>query len=176
MHQLILGYDIVQVAYHVADIEQAAVWAANILGAGPFVLSKKIELAEGVHWGEPCPFVHSSAYGQWGKIMLELVQQESSGASPFRDLYDEDEHGLHHVAVMVDDMASALRHFEEADIPRVTKAVTLSGVEFAFLDATASLGHYIEVYEAGDAVKGFYEYVESLSKQPWDTQHPFVGR
>ena len=49
MHQPVLGYDIVQVAYHVADIEQAAVWAANILGAGPFVLSKKIELAEGVH-------------------------------------------------------------------------------------------------------------------------------
>mgnify|MGYP005676620649 FL=1 len=107
--------------------------------------------------------------------MLELVQQESNGASPFRDLYGEDEHGLHHVAVMVDDMAVAVRHFEEADIPRVTKAVTLSGVEFAFFDATASLGHYIEIYEAGDAVKGFYEYVESLSKQPWDTQHPFVG-
>ena len=53
--------------------------------------------------------------------------------------------------------------------------MTLSGVEFAFLDATASLGHYIEVYEAGEAVKGFYEYVESLSRQPWDTQHPFVG-
>ena len=45
MHQPILGYDIVQVAYHVADIERAAVWAANTLGAGPFVLSKDIALS-----------------------------------------------------------------------------------------------------------------------------------
>ena len=112
--------------------------------------------------------LHSSAYGQWGKIMLELVQQESNGASPFRDLYSEANRAST-MAVMVDDMAVAVRHFEEADIPR-HKGVTLSGVEFAF-DATTSLGHYIEVYEAGDAVKGFYEYVESLSKQPWDTKH-----
>ena len=69
MQKPILGYDIVQVAYHVVDIEQAAVWAANTLGAGPFVVSKDIELSEGVHRGESCSFVHSSAYGQWGKIL-----------------------------------------------------------------------------------------------------------
>ena len=173
MHQPILGCDIVQVAYHVADIEQSAKWAAKTLGAGPFVVSRDIELSESVHRGEPCPFVHSSAYGQWGKIMLELVQQESSGASPFRDLYSEDEQGLHHVAMMVDDMDAAVGHFEDAGVPRVTRAVTLSGVEFAFLDATATFGHYIEIYEAGAAVKGFYEHVEALSKKNWDVNDPF---
>ena len=153
MHQPILGCDIVQVAYHVADIEQSARWAAKTLGAGPFVVSRDIELSEGVHRGEPCLFVHSSAYGQWGKIMLELVQQESSGASPFMD--------------------AAVGHFEGVGVPRVTRAVTLSGVEFAFLDATATLGHYLEIYEAGATVKGFYEHVEVLSKHSWDVDNPF---
>lgn len=173
MHQPIWGCDIVQVAYHVADIEQSARWAAKTLGAGPFVVSRDIELSEGVHRGEPCLFVHSSAYGQWGKIMLELVQQESSGASPFRDLYSKDEQGLHHVAVIVDDMDAAVGHFEGVGVPRVTRAVTLSGVEFAFLDATATLGHYLEIYEAGATVKGFYEHVEVLSKHSWDVDNPF---
>ena len=106
--------------------------------------------------------------------MLELVQQESSGASPFRDLYGEDEHGLHHVAVMVDDMAVAVRHLKKRT-SRGSQRQSRSPASSLLSDATASLGHYIEVYEAGDAVKGFYEYVESLSKQPWDTQQPFVS-
>ena len=51
MHQPILGCDIVQVAYHVADIEQSAKWAAKTLGAGPFVVSRDIELSESIHRG-----------------------------------------------------------------------------------------------------------------------------
>jgi len=39
---------------------------------------------------------------------------------------------LHHVAIMVPDFEAALAHFAQLGIPRVTEAVTLTGVEFAF--------------------------------------------
>jgi len=174
--QQITGYDIVQVAYHVKDIKVAAKSAAKTFGAGPFVLSKNIQLSKGVHRGEPCPFVHSSAYGQWGDIMLELVQQEDEGASPFRDLYAKTEQGLHHVAIMVPDFKAALAHFAQLGIPRVTEAVTLTGVEFAFLDARETLGHYLEIYEASAALRGFYRFVADAAQAPWNPDEPFFTR
>ena len=43
-------------------------------------------------------FDHTSAYGQWGDIMVELVQDHGTGPSVVRDLYNVDESGLHHLA------------------------------------------------------------------------------
>ena len=95
--------------------------------------------------------------------MVEFVQQESQGPSPFRDLYQAHDRGLHHMAVMTADIEASYQHFEEHGMPRVTRAVTHSGVEFAFLDALDSLGHFIEIYEASPQLLGFYELVRTAA-------------
>ena len=77
----------VQMAYFVGDIRASARWAAQTLAAGPFFVIDRIELEWGEHRGKRCDFLHSSAYGQWGEVMLEFVQQDEEGPSPFRDLY-----------------------------------------------------------------------------------------
>jgi hypothetical protein len=41
--------------------------------------------------------------------------------------------------------------------------VTLSGVEFAFLDALDTLGHFIEIYEASPQLLGFYDLVRTAA-------------
>ncbi len=158
------GHSVVQIAYHVPNIEDAAKKMARQLGAGPFFISRDIQLSEGWHRGEHCPFVHSSAYGQWGDVMVEFVQQESSGSSPFRDLYRSEERGLHHLAVMTSDLTASYQHFESQGLRIATRAITLSGVEFAFIDALASLGHFIEIYESSDQLLGFYQMVKDAAK------------
>ena len=85
----------IQMAYFVTDIRAAARRASETLGAGPFFVFDRIELAWGEHRGQRCDFTHSSAYGQWGDLMMELVQQDVEGPSPFRDLYNPGEEGLH---------------------------------------------------------------------------------
>ena len=57
-------------------------------GAGPFLVSDNIQLAWAELRGVAGNFVHTSAYGQWGDVMLELVQQDSEGPSPFRDMFE----------------------------------------------------------------------------------------
>ncbi len=158
-----LGHAVVQVAYHVPDIEAAALAMAKQTGAGPFFISRNIQLAQSEHRGEACPFVHSSAYGQWGSVMIEFVQQDSPGPSPFRDLFQAHERGLHHMAVMTFDLNASYQHFEDHGMPRATRAVTHSGVEFAFLDALETLGHFIEIYEASPQLLGFYERVRAAA-------------
>lgn len=165
------NFAIVQVAYFVTDIRASAQHMANTFGAGPFYVLDNIQLAWGEHRGERCDFVHSSAYGQWGQVMMELVQQISPGPSPFRDLYAPGESGLHHVATMVDSLPDAYTEFAKAGYPVATRAETLTGTEFAFLDATASLGHFIEVYERSEALLGFYDFVDQAALD-WDGQEP----
>ena len=94
---------IVQVAYFVPDARAAAQRMVESHGAGPFHVIDRIELQWGELRGEPCDFVHTSAYGQWGGLMMELVQQDVEGPSPFREMYPPGRSGIHHVATMVDD-------------------------------------------------------------------------
>ena len=44
---------------------------------------------------------------------------------------------------------------------------TVTGTRFAFVDATASLGHMIELYEASEGLTGFYAMVRAAA-QNWD--------
>jgi hypothetical protein len=161
----------VQIAYFVNDVRAAASRMHAVFGAGPFHVIDRIVLARAEHRGAPCPFVHSSAYGQWGDVMMELVQQDVEGPSPFRDLYAPGEEGLHHIATFVDDVQQAIDGYAAAGMPLATRAVTHSGVEFAFIDATATLGHMIELYVADAALRGFYDAVRA-SARAWDGTRP----
>ncbi len=166
--------DIVQVAYHVSDIDRAATDMATKFGAGPFFVNKNITLSWGEHRGEPTDFVHSSAFGQWGSVMVELFRQENDTLnSPYRDMFGVDEEGLHHTAIMVPDLSEAFDYFESGGLPVVTRC-GLSGderVDFAFVDARSMLGHMIEIYPASADLVGFYDMVANVANG-WDGRDP----
>ena len=164
-----LCYPVVQIAYFVENIETSAIAANRRFGAGPFFIAKEIPLDWVVHRGKETTLVHSSAYGQWGHVMLELVQQDSLGPSPFRDLFDEGHFGLHHIALMVPSMQQAYQHFQEQQLEIATRAKTSSGVEFAFVDTLSSLGHFLEIYQKSEQLQGFYEMVAEAAEN-WQGQ------
>lgn len=158
--------DIVQVAYHVTDIRRAATDMAVKFGAGPFFVSENITLTWGEHRGEPTNFVHSSAYGQWGELMVEFFQQEDDSTNtPYRDMYAANQEGLHHTAIMVRDMEEAFDYFDRNDMPVVTRCGLGRGasVDFAFIDARKTFGHMIEIYPSSDGLLGFYKRVRDAS-------------
>lgn len=165
------AYPVAQVAYFVSDITSAAARMATTFGAGPFYIVEQIELAWAEHRGESCRFVHSSAYGQWGNVMMELVQQDSVGPSPFRDLYQPGEEGLHHIATMVSSLSEAGDRYAAAGIPLATRSMTESGTEFWFLDATSQMGHFIEVYEKTTQLSDFYNFIAQAA-EGWRGQDP----
>ncbi len=160
-----------QTAYFVPDIRRAALDAVRRFGAGPFFILDRIQLSKGVHRGQDCPFVHSSAYGQWGSVMMELVQQDVEGPSPFRDMYAPGESGLHHMATIVESLPAAYAHYQTTGLEVVTIAHTLTGTEFAFIDATDTLGHMIEVYEGSQGLLDFYAMVRGAS-EGWNGADP----
>jgi catechol 2,3-dioxygenase-like lactoylglutathione lyase family enzyme len=161
----------VQIAFFVSDIRAAAARMHAAFGAGPFYIIERIELERGEHRGSDCPFVHSSAYGQWGSVMMELVQQDVEGPSPFRDMYAPGMEGLHHVATFVDDVGTAIDHYAAAGMPLAARAWLPSGTEFAFVDARATLGHMIELYVPTPQLLGFYDFIRQAA-EGWDGTDP----
>ena len=160
------GLPIRQVAYFCADVRAAARAHNAAYGSGPFFVADNIPVARAVHRGVERLHDHSSAYGQWGEVMVEFVQQNNPGPSPFHDLYPEGSgrYGLHHVAVFVDDVDAALAAFAAQGAPCAMRAEMADGFVYAFADTSAALGHMTELYAPRPSLLGFYAMVADAAR------------
>jgi hypothetical protein len=149
-----------QIAYAVPDLSAATIDSfASTTGAGPFVVAEHIELARCTVDGFDGEFDHSSAYGQWGDVMVELiVEHQTRRIGPAI--------GVHHVAFMVDSLERAIAHCEVAAWPVALDATTRHGQRFAMCDARSDLGHLVELYEPSPALVAFYAHVRALADRP----------
>jgi catechol 2,3-dioxygenase-like lactoylglutathione lyase family enzyme len=160
---------LVQVAYAVDDVETAAREFARRLGAGPFFLRRHIELAVASHRGAAARFDHSSAYGQWGMVQVELVHVHDATPAPLAAAVGGS--GLHHVAWFVADIDAERSRLEALGWPEVLAAETAGGLRFAFHDARADLGHLVEIYEPAERLVTFYGAVAAAAAG-WDGAEP----
>jgi hypothetical protein len=161
----------VQVAYHVPDPVVAAERCARDYGWGPFVLLEHIALERSLHRGTPRPFDHTSAYGQAGDVMVELITQHDDTPSALRDLYAQHQSGVHHVACFVDDLRAELQRFRDRGVAVALDARTSTGVDFAMVDLSDELGHMLELYEPGEDLRRFYAHVRKLA-DGWTGERP----
>jgi len=154
----------VQVAYAVTDVAAAAARFAATTGAGPFFVLEHIELDRARVFGVERAFDHSSAYGQWGGVMVELVEEHSRPTVV-------DAPCLHHLAFMVDDLVAAVEWCTATGWAEVLFARTTRGQEFAFCDARHELGHLVELYQPSARLLGFYAMVAEAA-DGWDGTDP----
>ncbi len=165
-----LGPGIVQVAYHVPDPAAAAIRCAERYGWGPFYLFEHIPLARSSYRGRALPFDHSSAYGQAGEVMVELITQHGDAPSAVRERYAADASGLHHTACFAPDLTTTLARQVAAGANVVQDAETADGVRFVMLEAPL-LGHLLELYEPSPALLGFYAFIRRKARD-WDGSRP----
>jgi hypothetical protein len=147
----------VQIAYAVGDVTEAARrWVAR--GVGPFFVREHIEVTNVRIRGAAASFDHSSAYAQWGGLMIELIHQHHGGPEPVVS-----SGGIHHVAHFVDDFAAAAAQLASTGHAEVLYAETTTGMPFAFHDALDECGHLIEIYERTAPLARFYDMVRAAS-------------
>jgi hypothetical protein len=160
-----------QLAYKVNDLEAAAQTHHRQFGSGPFFVLRHVTLASSVHRGVERPFDHSSAYGQWGGVMVELVVQHNADPSALHEMFPHGSgtEGLHHAALFVDDLHAEIARFESEGAPLAQLSVTETGTAFAFVDTRKGLGHMLELYEPTAQLTGFYDFVAQAA-QGWDGQ------
>jgi len=155
----------VQLAYAVDDVTEAARrW--NARGVGPFFVRAHIDVCNSRVNGAPSTFDHSSAFAQWGDVMVELICQHDSGGERIVG-----RSGIHHAAFFVEDFETAAGQLTASGMPEVLYAETASGMSFGFHDGRAEHGHLIEIYERTDQLAWFYDMVRD-SAAGWDGSDP----
>jgi catechol 2,3-dioxygenase-like lactoylglutathione lyase family enzyme len=161
-----------QLAYKVNDLEAAALAHHRAFGSGPFFVLRHVALASSQHRGVERPFDHSSAYGQWGSVMVELVVQHNPDPSALHDMFPHGSgrEGLHHAALFVDDLDAEIARFAAEGAPLAQLSVTQTGTGFAFVDTREALGHMLELYEPTPQLTGFYDFVADAAKR-WDGRY-----
>jgi len=161
----------IQIAYHVPDPCASAEKLASELGWGPFFLLEHIALERCEYRGRRAVFDHTSAYGQAGEVMVELITQHDDTPSALRDLYRRHESGIHHVAYFVPHLGDALAAYAARGYAVALEARTATGVDFAMVDMSACLGHMLELYEPGPDLQRFYAFVRRAAAD-WDGSRP----
>lgn len=159
------GY--VQAAYIVADVEQAALrWAG--LGAGPFFLKPYKTQGQPTYLGQPANLDHISAFGQYGALMIELIQPLGEGPTVYS--LPRGGEGLHHFAEICPDIEASIAAAEALGHPLLCRSGTVQ-TPAAFIDARADLGHLIELVQDSPQLRYLYDFVAKAA-EGWDGTDP----
>lgn len=173
---------IVQNAYVVADLTAACHRFSDLLGIGPFFRTEPHPMRNVRYRGAPAaePVVIEIACAQAGDVQIELIQQHSPGPSAYRDVYAEDEEGLHHVAVFSADYERSRQSLAEAGFEVAMEISGADDYEICYMDTTAAFGHMLEIYPEHPSLLRFYAFVRSAAERwngqdlirPLDLRHP----
>ena len=144
MNKSLIKYPIQQWAYVVNDIEQACRTWNTMTGAGPFYVSMHHQGSHTYRGKETRPDL-SYAFGSVGDVHVQLIAQHCDTPSVYRDLFSRGREGFHHFALLVPDYEEERSRFVAAGCSVVTELVSAARV--CYVDATAWLGAYVELYE-----------------------------
>lgn len=166
------GHKVVQVAFAVDDLEQAALAWANRFGAGPFFVYDPVPVnAPAKADGSAAIFDQSAAFGQWGPVMVELVKWNDLEPGLISDTMGK--MGFNHIAYFVKDANEERVRLEQSGAP-VVLSLKFGDVPVHFHDARKATGFVIEHYPfAGAAEEMFRKVAEAADG--WNGKDPLRG-
>jgi methylmalonyl-CoA/ethylmalonyl-CoA epimerase len=159
-------------AYVVEDIETTVSRLVDQLGAGPFFLIENVPLEKVLSRGEPAEFVHNSAFGYCGDGAIELIEAIRLAPERVEKGFAAPRPRIQHVAYVVPstevvDLRSSL---DERGLPQYL-STWLGAVETTLHDASAALGHDIEIHADNEGLHNFFAMVRNAA-EGWDGSEP----
>jgi hypothetical protein len=150
-----------QIAYFVPDVRAAALEHHQSFGSGPFYVVDQVILPFCEYRGKAAQWSMSSAFGQWGGMQVEFMQQNDEAPSIFHDVFPagSGRYGMHHLAFIVDDLWSVARAFEKQGYPIGLHARMANGIEAILIDTIKSNGHVLEFYEPSLPLLELYDFI-----------------
>ena len=159
-------------AYVVEDIETTVSRLVDQLGAGPFFLIENVPLEDVLSRGEPATFVHNSAFGSCDGSAIELIEVVSLAPERVERGFSGARPRIQHIGYVVPttkvaDLRSSL------DDRGLTQYLSseLGEVETTLHNASATLGHDIEIHVDNQGLHGFFSMVSGAA-EGWDGSEP----
>lgn len=160
------------VAYIVDDIKATVDRLVDQLGAGPFFHIESVPLEDVVSGGEPAEFVHNSAFGRCGDGTIELIQVVSLAPERVEKAFAAPRPRVQHVAYVAspDRVADLRIALDERGLSQYLSS-HFGGVETTLHDASATLGHDVEIHVDNEGLRGFFGMVSDAAED-WDGSEP----
>jgi methylmalonyl-CoA/ethylmalonyl-CoA epimerase len=158
-------------AYVVEDIEATVNRLVEQLGAGPFFLIERVPVENVLSRGEPAEFVHNSAFGSCGGA-IELIEAVSLAPERVEERFSGPRPRVHHVAYVVPptEVADLRASLDERGLPQYLSS-QLGEVETTLHDASAALGHDIEIHADNEGLHEFFGMVRGAA-EGWNGSEP----
>jgi hypothetical protein len=159
-------------AYVVDDIEATVSRLVDQLGAGPFFLIENVPLENVVSRGEPAEFAHHSAFGfGWG-APIELIQPVSLAPERVERGFAGPRPRLQHVgyALPLAEVAELRSSLDERGLAQYLSS-QLGEVENTLHDASAALGHDVEILVDSQSLRDFFGMLRGAA-EGWDGSQP----
>jgi hypothetical protein len=159
-------------AYVVDDIEATANRLVDQFGAGPFFLIENVPVENVRSRGEPAEFVHNSAFGYCGDGAIELIEPVSLAPERVAKGFSAPRPRVQHVAYVVPEteVADLRSSLDDRGLPAYL-STWIGEAETTLHDATATLGHDIEIHADNEGLRGFFAMVRG-GAEGWDGSQP----
>ena len=163
--------EVMQLAYVPADFDGALKFWIETMGAGPFFALDHVQLEAVKYKGQPVEIDFSMVLGYWGDIQIELIRQHNDSPSIYTAWRNEGREGLHHVCILVDDMALARRVCAEAGATVMQEAIVPGGGDVIYVDTGGGPGTMVEILKPGPGAPQFFAMMREAARG-WDGADP----
>ncbi len=165
-----MNHKIVQLAYVVNDLREAAEHWIKTLGIGPFFILDRPQVANPIYRGKPGEVEFSAALCQAGDIHIELIEQHCDSPSCYRDLIPQGKEGFHHVAVIVEDYDKEVARYEALGCP-VASSGEFGPLKFCYIDTSATTNTMVELLEDLPFIHDYFASIRQAAEN-WDGSRP----
>ncbi len=166
LHPLI-RYPILQHAWFVDDIEEAAHRWHRLTGAGPFFVTRDHWGERHLHRGQEMTVPLDYGFGYHGDTHLQLIQQNHEGPSIYREMYGPGEEGFHHVGMLVpdDEVERIGNEFEDAGYPVASSLWAVANV--IYVDTREAIGCFLECHGDNPDIRAVFARWKRAADE-WD--------
>jgi len=162
---------VMQLAYVPADFDGALKYWIEVMGAGPFFALDHVKLEGAKYRGAPSDIDFSMVLGHWGDLQIELIRQHNDAPSIYKAWRDDGHEGLHHVCILVDDMAHARDVCAAAGAQVAQEGLVSGGGEVIYVDTGGGPGTLVEMLKPGPGGPAFFAMIREAARG-WDGSEP----
>ncbi|ENO87291.1 VOC family protein [Thauera linaloolentis] len=162
---------IMQLAFVPADVPGALRYWTETMGVGPFFKLSNIVVDAARYKGGPADIDFSVYIAYWGELQIEIIEQHNDAPSIYSTWRGEGREGLHHVCIVVEDMARARAVCAEAGAAVMQEIWLPGGGEAIYVDAGGGSGGLIEMICFPPDNYAFFDVMREAARG-WDGSEP----
>ncbi|HSW11784.1 MAG TPA: zinc-binding dehydrogenase [Solimonas sp.] len=152
-----------QISYATDDLDRLIGFWESRVGVGPWSVYRGLTL-QMQYEGRPVTLPFDVALAMHGEQLIELIQVQGRGPSPFHDALDRPIIGLQRLAALSDDIQRDSEAAVARGMERFAEGVDLSGQRYVYFRSAEAPGVILELLENTPSFAGFLGLLQARSR------------